>query len=937
MLAPYRVLDLTDERGLMCGQILADFGADVIVVEPPGGSLARRIGPCYQDRAGPETSLFWWAFNRNKRGVTLDLETDEGRAGLRRLVATADFLIESFDPGYMERLGLGYQALRAINPRLVMVSITPFGSDGPKAGWAATDLTVWAASGTLLLTGDEDRPPVQVPGMQAWLHAGAEAAAAALIAHAARERDGVGQNVDVSAQTAAMMATQSFILSNAWGEPHAQRMSGGAKLGPFRVRFVYPCQDGHVSLTFLFGTLIGPFTARLFAWMYEEGAVDEVTRDKDWVNYVTLIITGKEPPSELDRCSALIEQFTLRHTKAELFAEAMRRGLLIVPVSTTEDVVRSDQLAARGYWTGIRHPELDTTIAYPGPLAKFSATPITYRRRAPLPGEHNDELLRVNGEKPPSMTPAPMEADGRATARDARQGDVTPALAGLKVLDFSWVYATPMGVRYLSDHGATVIHVESTTRPDALRTYQPFKDGQPGAERSGQYANVQAGKLGLSLHLGTEAGRAIALKLAKWADIVVESYAPGAMRRLGMDYDTLRKLNPDLIMISSCLNGQTGPRASLAGFGTMGSQIAGFGALTGWPDRAPAGPFVAYTDYTSPKFIAACLLAALDHRRRTGEGQYIDYSQAESAIHFLAPAMLDYTVNGRVQTRAGNTSAEHAPHGVYGCAPAPPNPPARPNPPAPFPAREGGELVSETTRVRTTESPAPFLPTGQDGAAREGEGPNPRAMPGQATGEEGEPGPNSAAGSREGSAATLPAREAEAVNSPPPRHAGAGPRGEGPGETWVAIASATEQQWRALCTATGHREWETDPRFATFAARQGNHRGLDDALASWTVSRDVGEIERTLQAAGVPAHRVTTSADALADPGLVHRGHFLTVEHPELGPVVIESSRVRLSRTPAATTWPGPPFGQHNDQILRDILGMDDEQIVELVTNGALE
>ena len=852
MLRPYRVLDLTNNGGLLCGQILADLGADVIVVEPPGGSPARRIGPfrtrnaergMRNGEAGSnsalEESLFWWAYNRNKRSVTLDLESEDGRESFRRLVPTADFVIESFAPGYLDGLGIGYAALSEINPRLVMVSITPFGQQGPKAGWAATELTALASSGVLLITGDEDRPPVRLPGEQAFLHAGAEAAVGALIAQAGRERDGVGQHVDVSVQTAAMMATQSAILQWGWDRASViSRVAGGVKLGPIRLRFVYACADGHVSVTFLFGTVIGPFTRRLFDWMYEEGFVDEATRDKDWVNYVVLLLTGQEPASELDRCTAAIERFTRTKTKAELFAEAMRRGLLIVPVSTTADVAGSEQLAARAYWIEVEHPELAggadppgrPSITYPGPFAKFSATPIQYHRRPPLVGEHTDEVLREPGagRRVPAASPGTSAARSQSATETARRpapGTRLP-LAGVKVLDFSWVFATPMGVRYLSDYGATVIHVESATRPDALRTYAPFKDGQPGPERSGQYINVQAGKLGLSLNLATAAGREVALRLVQWADVVVESYSPRAMRKWGMHYEALREVNPGIIMLSSSLNGQTGPQSSLAGFGTMGAQLAGFGALVGWPDRPPAGPYVAYTDYISPKLVAAALLAALDHRRRTGAGQYIDFSQAEGSIHFLAPQMLDYFVNGRVETRNGNFSAEHTPHGVYPCL-------------------------------------------GDD--------------------------------------------------------------------RWVAIACGTEEQWRGVCAAAGHPEWQTDPRFATFAARQANHEALDAAIGAWTATRDVDAVEQTLQAAGVPVHRATSSADAFADPQLQFRGHFVAVEHPEIGSVPIESSRMRFSHTPAQVSTPGPTFGEHNDRVLREVLGMSDEEVVELLVSGALE
>ncbi|MER3421182.1 MAG: hypothetical protein C4290_11975 [Chloroflexota bacterium] len=818
LLQPYRVLDLSDERGQLCGQILADLGADVVIAEPPGGSSARRIGP-FRTRGdgttpGIEDSLYWWAYNRNKRGITLDLTTMAGQERLRRLVRSADVLIESFEPGYLDRLGLGYRDLSALNPRLVMVSITPFGQDGPKAGWAATDLTALAASHTLLLTGDDDRPPLRLSLPQAFLHASAEGAVGALLALAARERDGLGQHVDASAQTAAMMATQCMVLQAGWGEQVLGRMAGGLKLGPIRLRFIYPCKDGHVSVTFLFGTAIGPFTRRLMHWMYEEGFIDAATRDKDWLNYTVLLLTGQEPLSELQRCIAAIERFTLSKTKEELFHEALRRGLLIVPVSTTADLLRSEQLNARQYWTPVRHEELAEPVRYPGPFATFSATPIRYRLRAPRLGEHDAEV-----EREWAVVPAP------ATAAPHGSGTSLP-LEGVKVLDFTWVMVGPIGVRYLADYGATVVHVESSTRIDTARTLQPFKNGQPGPERSGLYANVNAGKLGITLNLATAEGREVARRLAAWADVVVESFSPKAMRAWGLDYASLRAVNPRLIMMSTCLNGQTGPHAMLAGFGTMGAALAGFVELAGWPDRSPAGPFGAYTDYVAPKFIAAALLAALDHRRRTGEGQYIDLSQAEASIHFLTPAVLDYTVNGHVQTRMGNRSLTEAPHGVYPCA-------------------------------------------GED--------------------------------------------------------------------RWVAIACASEAQWRALCEVTGHPEWAADPRFATLNERIAHAEALDALLAAWTAPRDAEEIERLLQGAGVPVHRVATSADCFADPQLAHRGHFVTVEHPELGPVPVENSRLRLSRTPARIAWAGPTFGQHNDQVLREILGLSDEEIAHLVTAGALE
>jgi len=242
------------------------------------------------------------------------------------------------------------------------------------------------------------------------------------------------------------------------------------------------------------------------------------------------------------------------------------------------------------------------------------------------------------------------------------------ALADVKVVDLMWAIAGPAATRVLADYGATVVRIESTTRTDICRTVAPFRDMPPGPESAVLFHNVNTGKHMMTLDLASAEGREVFLDLVRWADVVTEAYTAGTMRALGLDYDTLRAVNPGIIMLSTCLMGQTGPLASFAGFGNLSASITGFGHLCGWPDRAPAGPFGAYTDYVAPRFSLATILAALDHRRRTGEGQYIDLAQGEASIHFLAPAMLDYTVNGRVQGPTGNDDSEAAPHGVYPAA-----------------------------------------------------------------------------------------------------------------------------------------------------------------------------------------------------------------------------------------------------------------------------
>jgi crotonobetainyl-CoA:carnitine CoA-transferase CaiB-like acyl-CoA transferase len=392
MLSPYRVLDLTTERGLLCGQILGDLGADVIKIEPPGGSPARRLAPFYHDEPHPDRSLYWWANNRNKRSITLNLDHDEGRALLRRLATNAHFVIESDNPGALAQRGCSYDDLAKINPALVYVSITPFGQDGPKANYADSDLVILAAGGPLILTGDEDRAPVRVSVPQAYLHASGQAAAAALIAHHERRRSGLGQHVDVSAQQAVAQATQSSLLAAPLEERDFQRLAGGVKMGPVKVRLVWPAKDGYVSIGFLFGSAMGHFTKRLMQWVHEEGFCDAETRDKDWVAFGSIFLGDPATITEYERLVGIVERFSASKTKAELLQEALKRALLIAPVQTTKEVLESEQLAARGYWQALDHPELGQAIRYPGPFAKFSAAPVRYRRRPPTIGEHNREI-----------------------------------------------------------------------------------------------------------------------------------------------------------------------------------------------------------------------------------------------------------------------------------------------------------------------------------------------------------------------------------------------------------------------------------------------------------------------------------------------------------------------------------------------------------------
>ncbi len=660
MLEHIRVLDLTDEHGQIAGMILADLGADVIAVEPPGGSSARRRGPFPDGSAagGLEDSLFWQAYARGKRSVVIDLESPAGRAQFTELARAADVVIESAPVGAMDALGLGSAALAAINPALIYAAITPFGSSGPKAGWAATDLTVAASAGPMTQSGDADRAPLRVGLPQTGLHAGAEAALGVLMALHERKRSGLGQFIDVSAQAAYAQATQSGILCAPNQAAMFERSAKGIKLGPLEVQLFWPCKDGHVAITYLFGAAIGPFTDRLMQYALEEGYCDQATRDKDWLNYTNLLLSGQEPITEYLRCCAVVGALCADKTKAELFAAAQERRLLLVPVSTVDDLDQNAQLAARAYWREVERG--GQTLRFPGPFARLSETPIEYRRSAPMLGEHTAEVLAEPRSAPP-VASSLHAANGAAPA--------DPPLSDLKMLDLMWVMAGPAGTRALADFGVQTVRVESSVRIDTARTLQPFIDDDPTQpEGSSMFHNMNAGKRMITVDPANPQGRALLLDLIRWADVITESFTPRAMRGWDLSWETIHAVNPRAIMLSSCLMGQSGPLSEFAGFGNLAAAFAGFTPLCGWPDRSPAGPFGAYTDYVAPRFASAALLAALDERDRSGRGQYIDVSQMEAAIHFLTPALLQYHITGEKWQPNGNDDPHLSPHGVFPAA-----------------------------------------------------------------------------------------------------------------------------------------------------------------------------------------------------------------------------------------------------------------------------
>lgn len=398
MLSPYRALDLTDEMGLLCGKILGDLGVDVIKVEKPGGDPARKIGPFYHDEPGPENSLLWWAYNTSKRGVTLDIETEQGQQLFKKLVKGADFVIESFPPGYMNSLGLGYPELEKINPGVIMVSISPFGQTGPYRDFKTSDIVSFAMGGRMYVTGDYDRPPVRISHhSQSYLNAAAEGAVGATLALYHREMTGEGQQVDVSVQASVAVILQvaslwdavKFVPRRQQHWPFSPPPETFANLPPDHIGLgsVWPCRDGHVIFIFWSGEVAPRFNPALFEWMDSEGVDVAYLKDFDWEHWDRV-----ESPEETAFMAKTTSAFFRARTRKELLVGAVKHHVMLCPLATTEDIVGSAQLADRNFWVELSHPGKGS-VTYPGAFAKSTEAPPVVSRRAPMVGEHTQEVF----------------------------------------------------------------------------------------------------------------------------------------------------------------------------------------------------------------------------------------------------------------------------------------------------------------------------------------------------------------------------------------------------------------------------------------------------------------------------------------------------------------------------------------------------------------
>ena len=649
-----RVLDLS--RGIageFCARLLCGYGAEVIKIEDPERpSATRGLPPFLQDRPEPSRSAYFWHLNGGKRSITLDLGSTAGRRSVLALASLADVVIEDQPPGDLDEMGLGYSSLREVRPDVILISVTPFGQVGPMRGHKATELGMMAAGGALYITGDPDREPVK-PGAYLASHAGGlQAVVATTAALCLRQATGMGRHIDVSVQEAVGM----FLSGGpAWVHHFDQTQTRvGARVAQSIVRNAYSgnilrCSDGYQW----FGTGHNQDMIGLLVERPELGSPD----------------LWREPGPHANEIDAAIEAWTLSRTREEVTQQAQELNIAVAPVLTLDEVLANPQHAAREFFPSTPHPDLGDVPALGAPVrCKNLAWQVGL---APSLGEHNapvfDQLL---GGSQADVTP-PTAAKAAPAAE--RQAPSIQALTGLRILDLTNNVAGPFGTLALASLGAEVVKVE---RPwiselrEGRRITPPPKPGAPDESynRVLWFNEVNRGKCSVAIDLSTDEGRRLLLEIASLSDVIVSNFSTRVMNNLGLDYETLARIKPDIIYATVSGYGSTGPAASWSAAGPAIDAASGIAWLTGYPDGPPLRPGNFVPDPIAGLYLAWAVLMAVYHRRETGMGERIDLSMLEGMEHVIGGELIAAASGAAVPERRGNDIEGMAPHDCFPCA-----------------------------------------------------------------------------------------------------------------------------------------------------------------------------------------------------------------------------------------------------------------------------
>ena len=648
-----RIVEFDGEIAGYAGKLLADLGAEVILLEPPEGCSARHKPPFTRATDGGRLAIAHLWLNANKLSVDVAPGSAEETAGLKQLLETADVVLCSEPEVGPGAYGIKLEELCASYPRLIVAAMTPYGLTGPYRDLAADDLTVLAMGGLLSLAGNPGEAPTAAYGRQPYIAASLFGAVAVLTAVIERLASGQGQLIDVSAQQcvaqALETAAQTYDLSGVV-RTRSGSQQRDAGLG------LFPCKDGLVFLVISIAGGDASAWHSLANWMQDVPGAETFLEDR-WKHQ-----DYRATPQAREKFMRLFSLFAADKTKQELYETGQAQGLSIAPVATAQDVANNEQLRQRQFFAPLKCNQLGRIVEYPGAPYRLEKTPWSLRREAPIVGEHREWVY--------SSLSHYREAHSQPAQPGLlrRSSDQSLPLAGIRVADLTWVGAGPFASKALADHGAEVIKVESSVRPDATRLSGPFS-GQPGLNRSGYFANRNTSKKSINVDLKQAEGRDIARRLIAKSDVVFNNFRPGVMKRFGLSYLEVRKIRPDIIYVDMPAFGCAGPARDYSAFGASISAVCGLHNLSGHANSLPVGTGTHYPDHIiNPLHAASAILAALYHRAMTGEGQYIEVAQFESSVNGVGGAVLNYQITGDIEARNSNRDECNAPRCVVRCA-----------------------------------------------------------------------------------------------------------------------------------------------------------------------------------------------------------------------------------------------------------------------------
>jgi crotonobetainyl-CoA:carnitine CoA-transferase CaiB-like acyl-CoA transferase len=690
-----RVVEIADELAAHAGLLLAGLGADVVKVVAPGGSVTRRIGPFAGDPS-PDASLFFWQHNRGKRSLVVDPESPDDLTTLQSLFTTADVvLLAGADAAPFAHV-LDPDALRRDQAGLIVARMTPFGDDGPWAGYRGSDLVHLALGGPVMNCGYDPRPdgfydlpPIAPAAWQSYIIAGEQLVIGVLAALVHAQRTGQGQELSLAVHEAVAKSTELDLMN--WvmrRAPLNRQTCRHAAEKVSSVPTIAQTKDGRWIVTMAMGA---KNEAQILDFLAANGMPTDLGDDAG-------AETGRNIPGSSavsDRSARIIDlvaRFVKKYTYADFpWLAAQDAGVVCSPLRKPHENATDEHWRARGSFAEVEHPEQGRSYTYA--VSKWLSTEPhwTVGRRAPLLGEDTQAIVEelAKEAEPQATTPAYVRLSGRYSDQIPGRNVLSPhgkpfPLSGVRIFDFSWFLASAGGTRFLTALGAECIKVEWKANPDTRIAAMAPEGGRAARDAAtvpltgvtdpdmgGQFNNKNPGKRGLSLNVRHPEGLAIARKLIAVSDIVAEGFSPGVMDRWGLGYEALREIKPDIIYAQQSGMGTAGSYGRLRAVGPVAAALSGVSEMSGLPEPAmPAGWGYSYLDWIGAYSFATAMLAALHYRDRTGRGQWIDASQTESGLYISGGAVLEHSVTGNAWTRTGNASPHRgaAPHGIYRCA-----------------------------------------------------------------------------------------------------------------------------------------------------------------------------------------------------------------------------------------------------------------------------